>query len=406
MAKVKRKDVKKSIDTGSLSGGGKAPAASYPYPSAFADEEDVQTKPEEWTKLRKLDGTFDAYDPSKLEDEVLRDDFRIILAWYSTWKENPESSPGGLGKADIEELLRRILEEMKKRGPECIIFHPGKMRPHARELFERVAAKVGIPDKQLDKEFEVSKEAPALSPWLDVESLTSSDLRSLHDDLHRAYRRAATEKPHANLSTEDVANLHAMAVGELDARKLAHPAPPDDGLDDVSTTLEGRGHSPIAKAYQRVQHSGVKVGERITLQAVLDCFQTFKMSKPFVYLVGGLANHGETEGDIDILVKAPEGMPDQFKHVLAFRLGRALPSGLAERMQIHYDTYHGPFTNFVELYDLVLERVPGDAVKEMSDESGSDEPEVQDEREKAYADAAAKSLEEDGDDDLDDEEAG
>jgi hypothetical protein len=105
--------------------------------------------------------------------------------------------------------------------------------------------------------------------------------------------------------------------------------------------------------YASVGSSGEKVGEMIKLEEVLPHFQRdFLLKKPLVWLVGGLVIHGETEGDIDILVHLPEDSPLAIRVPLEFRLYRALPEDLRDRLSVVYDNVLGPFTDFIELYDL------------------------------------------------------
>ncbi|KXH75416.1 MAG: hypothetical protein AM326_03430 [Candidatus Thorarchaeota archaeon SMTZ-45] len=204
-------------------------------------------------------------------------------------------------------------------------------------------------------------EKQILRPDSDPGKMTTEELMEAHGRLHEMFEQGDVK----GFSTEDVVNLHALVVDELTDRGKKHPVPPNNGLDDVSEEFE-RNEKKVEKRYSRIQHSGVKRGERIELADVLRHFETFKLRKPYIYLVGGLANHGETEGDIDILVRDTEELPEDFKHALHFRLGRALPADMAERLEIHFDNFHGPFTNFVELYDLTFERVnPENEIKLM-----------------------------------------
>jgi len=118
-------------------------------------------------------------------------------------------------------------------------------------------------------------------------------------------------------------------------------------------------HSPL-KEYAEVRPSGDKLGEPITLAEVLPHLKTFKLRQPYVYLVGGLVIHGKTEGDIDILIKDSEELPDEFRHVLEWRIMRSLPEKYWDRVQFHRDNFHGPFTDNTPLYDLTIERVNED----------------------------------------------
>jgi hypothetical protein len=339
-----------------------------PGGSGILDEENKATQelmqPSRQSELEKIKDV-EHYDPHSLDDKVLRDDFRIVLAWYATWRKNPDTF--SYPETTLQELLRKILVEAKRRGPDFITFHPSTMDDDVKGFFQTVAREVGVPPEQIEKRSELTRDS-------DPEEMTLDELKQAHWDLHLMFRKKAVAPEAVNRwSVEDLVNLHARIADELFDRDIRHPAPPDDGLDDSSSTFESNAEqqpdwTKVEKRYQPICHSGNEMGDEITLEEILKYFDTFKLRKPYIYLVGGLANHGKTKGDIDILVKDSPDMPEAFKHALLFRLGRAMPGELAKRLQVHYDTFHGPFTNFVELFDLTFERVnPKNEVKLMRD---------------------------------------
>jgi site-specific DNA-adenine methylase len=76
------------------------------------------------------------YDPSEINTNILKDDFRIALAWWANKK---------IGKnvkysfEEIENLLQLIIQELLDRG---IVFHPEKMLPSSKVVFEKVWNKI------------------------------------------------------------------------------------------------------------------------------------------------------------------------------------------------------------------------------------------------------------------------
>ena len=84
-------------------------------------------------------------------------------------------------------------------------------------------------------------------------------------------------------------------------------------------------------------------GEMIQLNSVLNSFTgDFMICEDFVSIVGGLCNHKETKGDIDILLKCPEppeGSP--LSMATKFRIARAMAkAGVDEsRLQFLYDDF-------------------------------------------------------------------
>jgi hypothetical protein len=318
------------------------------------------------------------YSADKMTDAQLRDDFRILLAWFSAQQKNPEGFEYDLWT--IEDLLKKVLKELMKRGPEAIRFNPNGMKPNVKKFFLRVAGQVGVPETMMKR--------LNLSSDTDPESLSLQELLAAHWQLHGLYSDKKFDRGAKGWSTEDIVNLHAKVVDMLFLKGKDHPAPPDNGLDDLSEDFEDSideqrvdwtkepSKSVTKSEFSIINRSGVKRGSVIKVADVLQHFKDFKMRKPYIYLVGGLANHGETDGDIDVLVNDDEETPVWMQDVIAFRLGRALPTELSKRLHVHFDRDRGPFTNFVELYDLRAERVnPDNEVKEMGlsddDESGN-----------------------------------
>jgi len=241
-------------------------------------------------------------------------------------------------------------------------------KPHLENHFESVDDPLVLERK--DKRV-------SLRPDTDPSDMNSPELLQAHWTLHQWYRKPA----HPGFSTEDLSNLHARVVDEMYGRGKSHPPPPDDGLDENSSDFENNagsqpdywqepGRKRVRKdEFSQVNSSGNVIGREISLSEVLPHFKTFKARMPFVYLVGGLANNGRTKGDIDILIKEAEGMPAPLLHVIKFRIGRALPPELSDRVQFHLDKFGGPFTSHVELFDMVLERVnPKNEVKQMAED--------------------------------------
>jgi hypothetical protein len=103
-----------------------------------------------------------------------------------------------------------------------------------------------------------------------------------------------------------------------------------------------------------VNPSGEKSGKELALEQILPYFKSFYKTKPYVSLVGGLANNGKTEGDIDIFIRSKtEDVATEF------RIFRMFPEDLRSRIHILYpkgkDDNYGIYTNHIDLFDLKLE---------------------------------------------------
>ena len=118
----------------------------------------------------------------------------------------------------------------------------------------------------------------------------------------------------------------------------------------------------------KINYSGNIEGDEIHLKDVLASFKKFKLKEPFVYIVGGLCNHGKTCGDIDILIKKSRPVNEEEDIPLKFRIMRQLDKKYWHRLHFLYDDeMHGPFTNYVPLYSLICE-VNTKEVHEMSED--------------------------------------
>jgi len=111
--------------------------------------------------------------------------------------------------------------------------------------------------------------------------------------------------------------------------------------------------------------SGEMLGPTISRDEVLTHLNDdFKVRKPFVALVGGLATRGETKGDIDILIRTPDNSPDLVKSI-KHRIERALPEEMRKRLRYTVNE-GGPFTDYIELFDLTCNRInPHNVVVQM-----------------------------------------
>jgi len=107
--------------------------------------------------------------------------------------------------------------------------------------------------------------------------------------------------------------------------------------------------------YAIVHPSGGKLEEPIKLEEVLGAWEKPIILKlGYIMLIGGLVNHGQSSNDLEVFVKDVRWHTDIHQPIL-FRLGRALPRGLGEYLNLHFaGEYGGTFTNHVQVYDLVL----------------------------------------------------
>lgn len=113
--------------------------------------------------------------------------------------------------------------------------------------------------------------------------------------------------------------------------------------------------------------SSQRHAEKIKLDDFLKKWDSFKIFKDGIFVCGSLVNFGETDGDIDVVVKAD---PDSdMMELIEWRLQRAYPE-YADRIHVTpYGLWKGPFTHHVNLADIVALKNPELKVQEMSEET-------------------------------------
>lgn len=190
------------------------------------------------------------------------------------------------------------------------------------------------------------------------------ELLSINRRLHQIYGgnfEGNNRVTAGDLNREAVVNAYIFVAAEMEDRDMK---PKQTALAIEAEQLRATRNSKTEKRELAVVNPGGEgTGELIKLDDVLPLFSSFKVRMPFLWLVGSLANHGKTRGDIDLLVKGP--LSPELLQVIKFRLARMLPPELSKRLSVIDDDLGGPFTDHVELADLVVEVRPEFATKEM-----------------------------------------
>ena len=178
---------------------------------------------------------------------------------------------------------------------------------------------------------------------------STSDLLAMLAVLEREFERRGYDAS----KSEDLINSARFLLDELARREVKAP---DGKLVEAARELVGKAAKLVP-----VAPSGNKSGRPIKLTEVLRALDGDAVIREgVVTIVGGVANHGQTEHDLDFLVRGP--LDEETRRVIEFRVGRALASldpELADRAQfMDANEMGGPFTNHAKLYDLVLVRRP------------------------------------------------
>ncbi len=185
------------------------------------------------------------------------------------------------------------------------------------------------------------------------------ELEKMHTEIHGIFSRVMA----GEIKTWTIGEMywvHRYIWNSLIKSGGKHFAPVDS-LDNIELyeqdqVLEDYSHLETERKLAKIDYSKEEIGEEIYLKDVLKEFDNFKLKEPFVYLVGGLCNHGKTKGDIDILIKKSRPANSKKDIPLKFRIMRQLPKKYWHRLHFIYDNeMHGPFTNYVPLYSLICE---------------------------------------------------
>lgn len=266
------------------------------------------------------------YDPSKIDDRVLRDDWRICKAWLSTLKntKKPFSSPQFEGMnleeqiSAIKKMARSIRSEMIKRG-----WHPS-------ELFK-------IPEQFNISDIDV--------PY--IEKLSDKDLGSLWKWLHEKWSKEEDPKV-----PEDYLNVNIFIQTERWKRGLIDVDYKDkDKLDEESRMgwqEYGIPSNPLSEPESEIE-----------LNSVIEALRKIGMipikGQPYAgYLVGRIVNEGKIpkDHDLDIIFRQK---PDP-RLILAIK--NIQPKWIADKIHIVFDPY-GPGIGYsVPLWGYALNPLP------------------------------------------------
>lgn len=113
----------------------------------------------------------------------------------------------------------------------------------------------------------------------------------------------------------------------------------------------------LSNPYAPVIPYGHNEGTEITLEDIVGKLdKPIVLKRPYIVLTGSICNWQKTKGDIDNVWMQSEWVHER-DHPVLFRIGRALGDpNLVERFSngILLDEFHGAFTHYYPLYDLVL----------------------------------------------------
>lgn len=215
------------------------------------------------------------YNAAKETTKSLRDDFLIGLAWYAQWKSQGDRNL--LSRDQIKMVLKKVVAELASRGD--TLFHPDKLAPDPREIFDEIASELKLSPALLAVEKAApapEAEAPAGSmAKLDTEfllQLSDDELKGLANEIAETWGAAfgsalekATEE--LKLTREDVVTAAMVVLREAAKRgvdvgfptdlmteiaKLEQPTPAATTKDTIGTAaLATAGKKPPAHSKKK-----------------------------------------------------------------------------------------------------------------------------------------------------------
>jgi len=140
---------------------------------------------------------------------------------------------------------------------------------------------------------------------------------------------------------------------------------------DLETLIEETRKAELE--YAPIPPSGRGTGKRIIrLKDILPKLKPFSVRKPVAFIVGSLATHGQSDNDIDIVVRGEDWSPQQ-KMAFDFRIYRMFSDILgvpydevAKYVHIHY-TNSGPFTPYVPIYEDTMMPISNPSIVQMGE---------------------------------------
>jgi len=323
-----------------------------------------------------IKGWVEDYDPTKPNDRQLGDDWRIVLAWYTSLKKGKKlykrvgDQKKPITLKDCRELALKIFKEMIKRG--FTFDHPDTYKKYARELFVYCIKKIGgiekVPWKEGKKPEKLQDTPTDIDPekvtreqleFIDdvyCKSLSDEDLKKLDKRLHELYKEIGKV-------TEPLENAHIFVWNEMRRRRIPHEI--WDGLTEA-TALEVIEY-PMPE-YGKPQE--IKSEEKyITLERALKAFPDFIVVEEdpiHVYLCGRIVNEKKIPWDHDIDILFKQSFPDvRIIHAFLEEVSKRDPE-IAKRFHFVWDPWGPQIGLTVPLYRLAFKKLPEKEMKRKS----------------------------------------
>jgi len=302
-----------------------------------------------------------------VEDRPLGDDFRIVLAWYSSIRrgkklKRKDGTPitiedcRKLGLAIVKEMIRRHKEYEKKGITKFTFNKPETYKKYARELFEWIIKQIGkdnIPWKEEKELNYISQIYSVLPAGMRIEDIDPPYVIGLTDEELIKLWEFLVDKANESASSPETIpeNIHdaGVFVGiELYKRGLWDDVKGDNILTKAVELEVSEYPTPKGLFFSEAEESEAiypePEGEYIKLEDVLKALPPHLIVKgePYgAYLTGRIVNEGRIpkDHDIDLLFRQ---LPDP-RIVEAVK--NLKPEWLARRIHPVFDPF-GPYIGY------------------------------------------------------------
>lgn len=305
----------------------------------------------------------DGTEPDKNEDlrgldsATLLSHHAVLHAWYDSGRHE------GWTREEVANLHARIVEEMAHRG----VRHPaasGSLDADSKPLETAKFDSATVHPSGVRRGPKLELAATLAPLQSDIPLIEDFVCVSASGSGVDVLVRSSFELPEALKHVISWRMMRAVPEQARRARMTFHFADEEvsgEPLYDLVLERTNAGNEVFEMSAGSEEGSDAEVDPALGLGEALAMLKQFRVRKDYVSVVGGLAIHGSTEGDVDILVRDSPEMSTAFTGLLEARLLAALPREAAGRAEFHYDydEFFGPFTDHVPLFHLALLRAGG-----------------------------------------------
>jgi len=288
------------------------------------------------------------YDPKKVNDKVLNDDWRIVLAWFCKLKKDGKFK---YTEDQIHDIASKIMREMIKRGFK--FSRPSEYKPCARELMTRLIREIGkdkVPFKSAIPDLD--KIDP---PYLN--KLSDKAVIKVYKHLHRLYKERGR-------LWEDLTNAHVFTGIELLRRGIYQENKIEDALTKATEGAIEEYPTPKGLSdWEKGLPESIRNNREASIEEIVSLFPDeieIKIPPSTLYLTGSLVNlskipiewlNPNSSHDIDLIHRG------EWDRRIVETLVSQLPDWLARKIRYHADAEGPIMGKSIPLYNKAFRLV-------------------------------------------------